>query len=572
MFRLSPFFHQMNSPHSSPILSQEEQSATILINRIRANRKKRLGNRGGGRHGFFNFRAVTASRLQGYVVAGGMVIGAAVVLGPWLISEYKELLGLHYTPLDPSHQPGLGVEWWESEWRKMNTTWRKGESDDSFFENLCRFVESRTGRDLRSAESFVNTHPSHSPPPQNNKDNNNTSSAMITFRPSSSSSTFPRPRVLIPLCGDSPMLARFALGGYDVDGIDASQTAMRSAVERTERVVPVSLFSRIRLHWEDFFSPTLWEKGGPLDEKNHVSAASALSSGWQENNHGDKMEAGKEMKKGWFWGRFYSSKSTKDDAAAAVDSFPLSSSSHRSASASSSSSSRNEVPQFDLIYERQGMTSIPFSQREDYAYLLQRALKPDGLLYVEGIFRTGRVANNKHAGPPFGLSRRELRHLFSDSSSVENGEEAEASVRRGMTTDGSGSGKDGGDAMTSSDPSLSSSPPQKDPHLHQEEGKQTKHHHLFPFHNKWETKKKVKKEEERKKLDLFSEFHVECEERNDALASLSREDRVLRRVPRELYITPFHCVIYRKGSAAVNLRRVQELAQQAAAQVEEDHS
>lgn len=528
MFRLSPFFSQHHpSPYSSTLLSQEEQSATILINRIRENRKKRRHNRGGGAHGFFSFRALTASRLQGYVVAGGMVIGAAVVLGPWLINEYKEMLGLHYTPLDPSYQPALSVDWWESEWRKMNPTWRRGENDEGFYENLCSFIATRTGRDIRSAASFQATHPS--------------ATAFSTKSVSSTSTTTPPPRVLIPLCGDSPLIAQFAQQGYVVDGIDASQTAMRSAVERTERLLPVSLYHRVRFHWMDFFSPALWEQGGPL--AYHAPSMTGMTRGGGPRREED--EEGK--KKGWR--RFCRAPAS---GASTVGSPLLSNSSVSSSSLSlsggsehhegkgwkwwrrgkdlsngnrtdsTSSSGRKHTgvhpPQFDLIYERQGITSIPLWQREDYAYLLQRALKPDGILYVEGIFRTGRVANNKHAGPPYGLSRKELRQLFSDAG------------------DGSSVGEKGVGARKTTTTSTAGSLPGMEEENSVENGA-------------------VGSQEK----DWVSGFHVECEERNDAMTSLSREDRVLRRVPKELYVTPFHCVVYRKG--ALNLERLKALAE-----------
>lgn len=395
MYRLS------NARFQSTLFTEGEQSASLLINRIRENRRK---NRPKGAPGFFNFRAITASRLQGYVVAGGILLGAGIVLGPWLIHEYKEFLGLHWTPLDPSHMPALSCEWWESEWRKMNPVWRRGESEDGFYEAPFHFIEEQTGRDVHSAETFRATHPS------------------ATSSSSSSSATAP-PRVLIPLCGDTPLLRHMAMMGYQVDGIDSSQTAMRAAVERTERGLPRELFSRVRLHWADFFSPELWETGGPLHRPQQEEAKKAKGSAKNIPPH----------------------------------------------------------PTYDIIYERQGLTAIPLSQRPDYAHLLQRALKPDGVLYVEGIFRTGRVANNKQAGPPFGLSRRELKSLFPESTET-------ISSATGRPSKG---------------------------------------------------------------------FHVVCEEKNDALAQLSREDRVLRRVPKELYVTPFHCVVFR--DEAVNNERMKIL-------------
>lgn len=70
---------------------------------------------------------------------------------------------------------------------------------------------------------------------------------------------------------------------------------------------------------------------------------------------------------------------------------------------------------YHFIYERQGITSVERDLREDYAFLLKRALRPDGIMYVEGVFRTGRVAGNKTNGPPFSLSRVDLQMLFPES-------------------------------------------------------------------------------------------------------------------------------------------------------------
>lgn len=553
MFHFSSFVFQHRSSQSSTLLSQEEQSSTILINRIRANRKKRYGSRDGkgGLRGFFNLGAVTASRLQSYVVLGGMVVGAAVVLGPWMIHEYKELLGLYYTPLDPSHQPALSVEWWESEWRKMNPTWRRGESEDGFYEGAFAFVASRTGRDIHSADSFRRTHPSYrdapSPSPTRWKGlvrkvqhvrGKSTDPASPAPPPKEEGKAGSTPRVLIPLCGDTPLLAHFATQGFLVDGIDGSQTAMRAAVERTERVLPVSLFHRVRLHWEDFFSPVLWAKNGPLA----LAPSTMTETGEEATRVGggdERSESGASISSALIEP---SSRHAPDRAAVSVAQYARGKKGDDTGACTHSHGSRPSgdplaerpplSPSFDLIYERQGITSIPYAQRENYAYLLQRALKPDGILYVEGIFRTGRVANNKSSGPPFGLSRKELRRLFGVPPTTSD--------------------------ATSLDPSSSSSSSDVGRDHREGEGNTMS---AASTGMKKGTGKKTKIDQGTKG-DLFSGFQVDCEERNDALTMLSREDRVLRRVPKELYVTPFHCVIYRK--AAVNAARVKQLAEERA--------
>lgn len=338
----------------------EEIEETILINRIR--------NRKGMR---WQPRALTAGRLQSWAAAGGIFIGAVVFLGPLLWEEYKELFSGNYIPVDSSAMPSMSPQWWENEWRKSNPTWRAGESTDDFFLAPYSYVKSQTGRDMSNAETFAQTHPEVSAGPAGRKRDR----ALRAHA---------HPEVLVPLCGDSRILRTMAVQGYEVTGVDASQTALQAAVERTERALPQDCFRHVHLLWKDFFSPDLWEN---------------------------------ELK----------------------------------------------GKKFDIIYERQGMTSLNREQRPDYAFLLKRALKEDGLIYVEGIFRTGRVKGNKKSGPPFSLSRKELEGLFPSSQG----------------------------------------------------------------------------------------YFVRCEEKNDAMSQLSREDRILQRIPRSLYVTPFNCVVFR--DATVNL-------------------
>lgn len=381
----------------------DELESEVLINRLKRSKMRNP----------FSLKALTGTRLQGFVAAGGILVGAAVFLGPWLWEEMQEMLGNKFVPLPPSQMQHTSPEWWENEWRKMNPSWRAGESTPDFFVGPYSFVKEQTGRDLSSAVDFMRTSPaaadssssslrrgvvdasssaesrsflsrcvglfyhpaSSTPPPTPAASSSSNATQMLLTNP---------PQMLVPLCGDSPILRTAALQGFEVDGVDASQTALRSAVERSEAGLPVERYQQIHLHWRNFFAPELWE--GPLKGKS-----------------------------------------------------------------------------YDVIYERQGMTSLNREQRPDYAYLLKRALKEDGVLYVEGIFRTGRVKGNKLRGPPYALSKKELEHLFP-----------------------------------------------------QTEG-----------------------------------YYVRCEDKTDAMQQLSRENRILRRVPKELYVTPFRCVVFRE--AAVNL-------------------
>ncbi|KAG5485821.1 hypothetical protein LSCM1_07234 [Leishmania martiniquensis] len=401
--------HTTRMRHSGMhIPNAQEIDDQVLLNRLRKPRPK----------GALFFKAITAGRMQGFVAAGGIVIGAAVFLGPWLWEEVQEMLGNKYVPLPPSKMPRTSPEWWENEWRKMNPLWRAGESMDDFFVGPYRFVKEQTGRDMSSASDFVRTSPSPSSSSGvarkqqqlgflyrlthalHRSEASATSTCATAAsggvethrkggesrRTSASAVMQPKPpQMLVPLCGDSPIIRTAALQGFEVDAVDSSQTAIQAAVRRTEEGLPQEFYSKIRLHWKNFFSAELWE--GPLKDRS-----------------------------------------------------------------------------YDVIYERQGMTSLNREQRSDYAYLLKRVLKEDGLIYVEGIFRTGRVRGNKLMGPPYSLSKRELEQLF----------------------------------------------------------------------------------------PLSEGYYVRCEEKTDAMQQLSREDRILKRVPKELYVTPFSCVVFRE--ATVNLR------------------
>ncbi|CCW68474.1 unnamed protein product [Phytomonas sp. Hart1] len=317
-------------------------------------------------------RAITMSRLQSWTLMVGVLGGAAFFIGPWLWDEIQEATHKKFIPLPPSSMPRTSPTWWENEWQKGNPLWRHGEDASDFYKAVYNFIWSQTGRDLSTAERFIASNP----------DPKVAQGAKCKTKDGELKAL---PEVLVPLCGDSLIIRTMGIQGYDVHGIEVSETAVRSLVQRTELLLPIQSYKNIHIHWDDFFSTSLWE--GPLKGKK-----------------------------------------------------------------------------FDIIYERQGITSLNRDQRPNYVYLLKQALKDDGLIYVEGIFRTGRVKGNKVRGPPYSLSHKEIEYLFPTS-----------------------------------------------------EG-----------------------------------YFVRCEEKVSAMSRLSLEDRVLRRVPQELYVTPFKCVVFR--AAGVNLK------------------
>jgi hypothetical protein len=105
----------------------------------------------------------------------------------------------------------------------------------------------------------------------------------------------------------------------------------------------------------------------------------------------------------------------------------------------------NLLPQMDFIYDRQGMSAVAPKERADYAFLLQRVLKPDGVLYIEAIHRPmiAQTKNHKN-GPPYNLDEGDIRRLFPEgdgffvkckTSVLEQKMEKEAKRKKMITLD-----------------------------------------------------------------------------------------------------------------------------------------
>lgn len=292
-----------------------------------------------------------------------------MMLGPWLVHEWRELLGYNFSLASPATMTRTTPEWWENEWRKMIIPWRKGETFENFFQSNYAMIESITGKDMANPAKWLK----------------GLQLGGGGFWKKKDASKVAKPQALVPLCGDSPMVVELARQGYEVDAVEVAETAIRTLVEKAdvELKLEPSLLSSIHLHYKDFFSPNLWRTD---------------------------IAPGK---------------------------------------------------QYDFIYDRQALSAVNPEQREDYAYILKSHLKEDGVLYIEGIFRTGRVKGNKVRGPPYGLSRAEVKQLFP-----------------------------------------------------QDQG-----------------------------------YFVQCGDREDrAIALLDRESKVLRKIPKDLYVTPFPCVVVKESN------------------------
>jgi SAM-dependent methyltransferase len=354
---------------SVSIPGAEEVESQIAYKQLLDKRKRAPGLSGWG-----------VNQYMTWLVAGGVILGGAVVLGPWIVDETKAAFGYNATIVDASYLPEYTPEWWENEWRKMLIKWRRGEYVANFHAPSYDYIKSIVGRDMamEPRQRFAQRVGPSTPPSwwrkligQGDGGRKKDIAAALANKP----------RALVPMCGDSPILRVLTEQGYQVDGVDSSETAIRTAVEKLEAVLPASAFSSLTLHYKNIFAPSLWN--------NDLA------------------------------GR-----------------------------------------QYDFIYDRQALSALNPSQREDYVFLIKQALKDDGILYVEGIFRTGRVKGNKIRGPPFGLSRAQLRDLFPE-----------------------------------------------------QEG-----------------------------------FFVQCQDAEDnAISLLDTQSKVLRRVPKELHVTTFPCVVFREA-------------------------
>ena len=245
------------------------------------------------------------------------------------------------------------AKWWSNQWRKGAVEWRAGESEPDFFVSNFDWILKVTGRNMLS-------------PPV----------VPVTEDEKGSMKTFHRKgmfKALVPLCGDSPIIRVLAERGYFVHGIECSEVAMQSLSRYLKIYLPKDLTWNIKLHWADFYDPELWSVSpAGLDpdqqkERDRKPKIEPLATDYTTETNSLFMPPVEEGLKG---------------------------------------------EKFDFIYDRQAMSTYHPSAREDYAFMLKRVLKDDGVLFVEGIFRTGRVKGNKVKGPPYGLSESQLSQLF----------------------------------------------------------------------------------------------------------------------------------------------------------------
>jgi hypothetical protein len=260
-----------------------------------------------------------------------------MVAVPWIFYQWQEILGFDIEMFDrertmPPHTP----PWWLNEWRKHLTPWRAAESwleNDNFYGRAFDWVHRSCGKDMLKPRTWFTA------PPAETKDDKKKNSSSVVRHHDDKNIKSKHPRALVPMCGDSPIIKVLANAGYEVDGIDCVDMAIRELSDRLEVIFSTKpeTLGRIHLHLQDVFAPHAW--------KNETGVV-------------------------------------------------------------------NSKEAFDFIWDRQGITAVDPDRREDYAFLLKKALKPDGVIYVEGMNRTSKRRKNRDAGPPFHFGEEQLAQLF----------------------------------------------------------------------------------------------------------------------------------------------------------------
>jgi len=332
------------------------------------------------------WRWLWAVRGQFMIGTFFFALGNYMMVYPFMEETFRNIF-MYDRPIEAAQValPSLSTSWWENQWRKGVQSWRNGERGVEGFYNMgCDWVLKQTGKDIRTPfESFGYDKSKASDSAklgerwnlaeqehargirkqewelqlwdaERERERKRLEDIMVdraaaedpyldkrptvqkeVRRVSKFGDDKTRPRALVPMCGDSPIVRNIADWGYNVDAVDSAVLAIGTLSSETETAFGgwnEEPMHRMHLHQSDIFDPTLWRM---LPRKA-----------------------------------------------------------------------------YDLIWDRQGMSAIDPEARDDYAFVLKRALKDDGVLYVEGTYRTKRVHRNRIGGPPFHFGYRELTNLF----------------------------------------------------------------------------------------------------------------------------------------------------------------
>lgn len=358
-----------------------------------------------------NLKTMFHLKIQSWMAIVGAGVGFYVFAAPTLYEHWADALALNITYKERIRAlPNFGPEWWINEWRKGIVPWRAQEiNNPRFYDSAFGFVVQATGRKDLFFESEILPFPHGAsyplsvgrakaimaalmrgdmtavrnimalPSPERTGAEisragiavgeaweaeepleiqrsrlKNPTAPILPAKPTvnllEGSMSNGHLRALVPLAGDSMISYHLANRGFVVDAVDCSSIAFDNYEVKVRQSDPHDILARrINVFWGDFYSSAVWETLKENIDKQVIRKSEIEGSPYQ----------------------------------------------------------------YDFIYDREGLSATAPHKRDDYAFLIKKAMKDHGgVMYVEGIDRTDRVKSNKTYGPPFELHEPDLKKLF----------------------------------------------------------------------------------------------------------------------------------------------------------------
>jgi hypothetical protein len=332
------------------------------------------------------FRFFWAVRGQLVVVMAGALVGWYFMAYPFFAESFKELFQYH-RPMEQANLalPTLSVAWWQNQWRKGVQTWRRGESEPGFYNTPCDWVEKVTGKDLRRPfEAFG-------------------------FNPAKASDSASRGKTwnLEEAVDDKKFKIKALKRKEDEVEHDALQMRLQ---ERKGTYDPYNFSDQEKppdVPREDRRAVSKFENDSsraralvPMCGDSPIVRELAQMGYNVDGVDAVELAIGTNAQKTEIvWGGW------NEEPMHRI---------HLHYSDIFEPSLWRMLPRkgYDLIWDRQGLSAIDPEARDDYAFVLKRAVKPNGLIYTEGCYRTKRVSKNRSNGPPFHFGHKELTNLF----------------------------------------------------------------------------------------------------------------------------------------------------------------
>ena len=326
------------------------------------------------------FRAMFHMRWQSWMAAGVFAVGTWFMAVPTFVEHWSDIFGTNIK-MEEDRSKAMPVhkgEWWLNEWRKGIATWRRGESYSIYFyEPVFDYLKQTTGKAniLPRDEKHLLRPLPHFTFADDHMDTAPLIRVKGAVDPAAKSSS---PATSTPL---KPP----AIISHDANAPPASPTDKKKPAaavvpsqdpSKPQALVPLCGDSMIMYHLANHGFQVHGIDISDVAFRNFVERAEQWDPDGRVTGNYNVMLLWHDVFSGALWQRWP----------------------HHS---------------FDLIYDRQGISAFPPGDlREDYSFLLKRALKPGGVMYVEGIDRTPRVKGNTTIGPPFALHEDDIRSLF----------------------------------------------------------------------------------------------------------------------------------------------------------------